>query len=80
MKAKMFIRQHGEVYTIKDDAAKVKYIQQFPQVAIANKLAQHLTRLEQEFGMTPSARARIQLSSQPQSDFDNAKSRFFDAG
>lgn len=37
--------------------------QQWPQVAIANKLAQQLTRLEQEFGMTPSARSRIQVSN-----------------
>lgn len=36
-------------------------VQQWPQVAIANKLAQQLSRLEAEFGMTPSARSRIQV-------------------
>ena len=65
------------MYPIKNDAGKVKCFQQWPQVAIANKLAQQLTRLEQEFGMTPSARSRIQLmqgaAPAPYSD----KSRYF---
>ena len=36
-----------------------------PQVSIANKLALALTRLEQEFGLTPSARARIDVKVEP---------------
>ena len=49
------------MYPHKDESGKVKCFQQWPQVAIANKLAIQLTRLEQEFGMTPSARTRIQV-------------------
>ncbi|MBI5289269.1 MAG: phage terminase small subunit P27 family [Chloroflexi bacterium] len=77
-KAEMFIAERGEMYPIKDDSGQVKCFQQWPQVAIAHRLAQQLTRLEQEFGMTPSARARLQLA--PQSpEVTHGKARFFDA-
>jgi phage terminase small subunit len=35
-------------------------------VVIACKLAQQLTRLEQEFGMTPAARTRLAVTGAPQ--------------
>lgn len=76
-KAEGFIDQHGEMYPLKDEAGRVKCMQQWPQVAIASKLAQQLTRLEQEFGMTPSARTRIQVAGQTETP--DAKSRFFGA-
>ncbi len=78
-KTEAFIDQRGEMYPLKDESGKVKYFQQWPQVAIANKLAQQLTRLEQEFGMTPSARARIQLNPASEEP-SRGKSRFFKAG
>jgi P27 family predicted phage terminase small subunit len=78
-KAEAFIDEHGEMYPLKDEAGKLKCVQQWPQVAIAAKLAQQLTRLEQEFGMTPSARARIQLSV-PIKKAASAKAHFFEVG
>jgi P27 family predicted phage terminase small subunit len=78
-KAEAFLDQHGEVYPLKDEGGRVKYLQQWPQVAIAGKLAHLLTRLEQEFGMTPSARTRIQVDPQPAED-SSGKSRFFGVG
>jgi P27 family predicted phage terminase small subunit len=78
-KAEEFIDQHGEMYPLKDEKGQTKYFQQWPQVAIANKLAQQLTRLEQEFGMTPSSRTRIQVAPRAKEP-SNAKSRFFEAG
>jgi P27 family predicted phage terminase small subunit len=78
--AEAFIDKHGMVYPLKGEDGKVKCLQQFPQVAIASKLSQQLTRLEQEFGMTPSARARIPLSAANQGGARRAKSRYFDAG
>lgn len=75
-RAEAFIDQHGEMYPLKDEGGKVRYFQQWPQVAVASKLAQQLTRLEQEFGMTPSARARIHVA-QAESEKPSAKSRFF---
>jgi len=63
-KAELFLQKHGEVYAIKDEHGNTRYLQQVPQASIANKLAQTLTRLEQEFGLTPSARARIHRDTQ----------------
>ena len=62
---------------LKDESGRVKYMQQWPQVAIANKLAQQLTRLEQEFGMTPSARSRIQVSNPEPAAIDPKVAKFF---
>lgn len=61
--AEAFIAKHGLMYPLKDDAGQPKCFQPWPQVSIANKLAQQLTRLEQEFGMTPSARSRLTLAT-----------------
>ncbi len=79
-KTEAFIEKNGEVYTLRDEAGKPRYVQQWPQVSIAAKLAQQLTRLEQEFGMTPSARSRIQSPARAREVTDGKKSRFFDAG
>jgi len=79
-KAELFIDEHGEVYPLKDDAGNVKCVQQWPQVSIANKLAHQLTRLEQEFGLTPSARARLQLAPEPKEKPSRGKERFFNVG
>jgi P27 family predicted phage terminase small subunit len=78
-KAEAFIDERGEMYPLKDDAGKVKCFQQWPQVAIAHRLALQLTKLEAEFGMTPSARTRIQLAPQAKEQA-HGKARFFEAG
>lgn len=66
-----FIARNGEYYPIyqSDKAGQhaldkngnkiLKYMAQFPQVGIVNKLGAALLRIEQEFGMTPSARASL---------------------
>lgn len=80
-KAEDFITERGEMYPLKDDQGNVKCFQQWPQVAIAHKLSQQLTKLEAEFGMTPSARARIQLNNSPATESrSHDKGRFFQAG
>ena len=77
-KMEAFIQEKGEMYPLRNDDGQVKCFVQWPQVAISNKLAQQLTRLEQEFGMTPSARARIQVA--PKQEATRGKARFFEAG
>jgi P27 family predicted phage terminase small subunit len=57
--AEDFIKNHGEMNPLKDDKGRTKSVQPWPQVATANKLAQQLTRLEPEFGLTPAARTRM---------------------
>lgn len=70
--AKKFLDKHGSSYPIyenkkiRNPATKkyenkevVKYMAQFPQVAIKRACAAELLRLEREFGMTPSSRAGL---------------------
>jgi P27 family predicted phage terminase small subunit len=61
-RAEAFIAKHGDVYPLKDGNGRIKCMAQFPQVSIAHKLGMLLTRMEAEFGMTPSARTRIAVT------------------
>jgi P27 family predicted phage terminase small subunit len=86
-KAADFLEQKGDIYTIKGEDGTVKCVMPFPQVSIYNKLAATLLKLEQEFGLTPSARSRIQVPIAPDASSDaNAqdqgpsKKRFFPQG
>lgn len=54
------IDREGDTLVIRDDHGNEKYRQQRPEVGIVNRLAQQLGRLENEFGLTPSARAGLQ--------------------
>jgi len=74
--ASVWLREHGEVYPIKDDAGKVKYFKRWPQAAIYTELCGVLSRLEAEFGLTPSARTRLEVAKQPEQK-PTGKGRFF---
>ncbi|NLA69222.1 MAG: P27 family phage terminase small subunit, partial [Gammaproteobacteria bacterium] len=72
-----FVRKYGESYFVKDDYGKqIKTCQQFPEVGIINRLGVQLLRLEQEFGLTPAARTRIQVTVEPPKQTEG-KARFF---
>jgi len=77
--AQEFIMQHGETYPVKDKEGQPRYLKQFPQVTIANHCAARLTRMFQEFGMTPSARSRITAldSVSKGAEKDAGRARFF---
>lgn len=66
-KAEEFLQKYGETYPLKDDQGRLRCFMPYPQVSIANQLSHTLTRLEQEFGLTPSARTRIQVDGRPAS-------------
>ena len=70
--AEQFIQQHGEVYPIRDDNGRVKYMQQFPQVSVSRNLLQLLKSYQQEFGLTPSARTRIEVGRPNELEDDEA--------
>src|SRR5262245_41406409 len=71
-RAEEFLSKHGDVFAIKDEEGKIKYLQQFPQAGIANQLAMQLMRLEQEFGMTASSRTRLHVETgQEQDEFES---------
>lgn len=63
--ADVFLQKYGESYPIKNANGEVKCFMPFPQVSLVNKLSVLLLRLEQEFGLTPSARARINVEVKP---------------
>lgn len=61
--AEEFISKHGTSYPIRDEQGRVRCMQQFPQVAIARNLVLVLRAYQQEFGLTPAARGRLQVPS-----------------
>ena len=60
-----FLQKYGDSYPLKafdkNGCEKIKCFMPFPQVSIVNKLSVLLLRLEQEFGLTPSARTNIKV-------------------
>lgn len=63
IKCRDFISANGSIMSIKDATGKPKYIQQVPQVSMARQYWAIMYRLQQEFGMTPSARAGLSTGS-----------------
>ncbi len=61
--AEDFMKEHGPVFPIRDENGNLKYLQQIPQVGMANKLAVMLLRIEEQFGMTPSSRSSIYVEN-----------------
>ncbi len=59
--AEEFLAKHGSVYAVRDERGQLRYMNQFPQVSIARNLLLILKSFYQEFGMTPSARTRIEI-------------------
>lgn len=57
-----WLREHGEVYPVLNEEGKPVAFRAFPQVGIVSDLGTALLRIEQEFGLTPSARSRVHVS------------------
>lgn len=60
------INRMGATFVVKGNNGDAKYIQQSPFVGIRNKLLGELRRYQQEFGMTPASRARVEVDKQQQ--------------
>jgi P27 family predicted phage terminase small subunit len=66
------VRRGLDVLVIRDDAGKVKYMQSTPAATMLSKLAASMLRIEQEFGLTPSARSGISASQEkPRDDLED---------
>lgn len=63
VEAEQFLQKHGTVFRTPSG-----YIQQVPQVAIAQKYLQLVKAFCAEFGLTPSSRGRMQLPGQTEDD------------
>jgi P27 family predicted phage terminase small subunit len=66
VEAEKFLSKHGTVFKTPNG-----YIQQLPQVSIAQKYLQIVKSFCQEFGLTPSARSRMTLPSSGGEDDDD---------
>ena len=53
------VRRGLDVLVIRDEKGKVKYMQSTPAATMMTKLAASMLRIEQEFGLTPSARSGL---------------------
>lgn len=78
-----FIQQHGEVcevYSAPDEDGRcyLLKIDLYPQVRLASTLATELLRIENHFGLTPSARTALRVEKAPHADRDtDPKAKFF---
>jgi P27 family predicted phage terminase small subunit len=71
------LEKSGEVVVYRDEQGKPKAVQPSAFNSIARSLAEELSRLEQAFGMTPSARSRIEVQPPAPPVEADGKSRFF---
>lgn len=62
------VRRGLDVLVIRDDSGKVKYMQSTPAAVRLDKLAVSMLRIEQEFGLTPSARSGLSVKETNQDD------------
>jgi hypothetical protein len=70
---------HADNFAVKildDSDGKPKYVQQWPQVAIARNLLVILNRYHQEFGLTPASRSRIATLTKGDSQSDDFMRRY----
>ena len=74
-----YLTEHGEICTKIDKEGNTVYTAH-PQVGIAQKDSLALLRIEQEFGMTPSARTRVRVIRPKGDDGKKSKKRFFKSG
>lgn len=79
-----YIEANGETYEVerfdKDGNCVSSTVQMRPEVAIAGNLDAALLKLEKEFGMTPSARARVKAIPERVDAKIVGKGRFFSGG
>jgi P27 family predicted phage terminase small subunit len=86
VEAKEFLEKKGETYTLYHDLTEdqitdgktqddreIKYIVQYPQVNIYSSLLKDLLKYEQQFGLTPAARASISAPLKKKSEDNRSK-------
>ena len=54
-----FLKKSGHAHPIKNTKGEIVGVRPYPQLRMALQFSEHLLRLEQNFGMTPAARARL---------------------
>lgn len=57
-----FIDKHGMTHPVKDAAGNLVGLRVYPQVKRGEVTCDQLLKLEQQFGLTPSSRARVRVA------------------
>jgi P27 family predicted phage terminase small subunit len=60
------------IYPLKDEKGNIKGFQQYPQYGIANQCLKQIRAFCSEFGLTPAARAKMELPTERNRDDDFA--------
>ena len=58
-KAMSLVAQRGMTYPLRDKLGQITGFAEYPEIGMAIRLGPLLTRLEQMFGLSPAARARL---------------------
>jgi len=74
VQAKDWLVENGTTFPVRNADGKVIDVKAFPQVAMVTKFESALSRLEQQFGLTPSARAGLSVDGKKD---ESGKTRFF---
>ena len=64
-RAQRFITENGQVLTLRDDKGNVRSVIPAPEIGIAVRMLDKVRQFSTEFGMTPSARGRIEVDVTP---------------
>lgn len=73
-----FVEEHGDTYPVRDLSGQIISLRPFPQTWLVQSLSKELSRIEAQFGMSPSSRAtlHVALPTRDQASEDH-KSHFF---
>ena len=63
--AEKWLRKNGPQYIVRDKDGQIKYVAQFPMVAVANKSKSDMRAFLTEFGLSPASRTRIKGAAAP---------------
>ena len=75
-----WLDENPDTYTVDDKLGNTRHVRH-PNVITYEKLGRDLTRIEQEFGLTPAARTRVQAKHQDGTEGKKqGKGRFFPNG
>ncbi|MGB7723572.1 MAG: phage terminase small subunit P27 family [Bryobacteraceae bacterium] len=74
-RAQEFVQQNGQVLTLRDDKGAVRSVVAAPEVGIAVRMLDKIRQFAGEFGMTPSARGRIEVIGRSDSGGLTAEAR-----
>lgn len=73
-----FIEENGSTYTTHNAVGDISAIRPYPQATMAKEMTAMVSRLGQQFGLTPSSRAHLEVAD-PDKQLKTDKNQFFRA-